>query len=151
VTELPPTVTTTEPAVVDVVKAKKVTVVPEPELAEKVPEPAEAVTGAATVARAETSLTPVADADTTVFAGTVTTTLSASAASTELSAGTGISTGSAAVAAAVTDTVLIVNAAETDALAGAATRADVTSATAEAIAISGFFNEVIVLFSLFLY
>jgi hypothetical protein len=49
------------------------------------------------------------------------------------------------VAAAVTATLFTVNAAEIAALAGAATRADVTSATAEAIAISGFFSEVIIL------
>jgi hypothetical protein len=41
--------------------------------------------------------------------------------------------------------VFTVNAAEIAALAGPATRADVTSATADAIAISGFFSEVIIL------
>jgi hypothetical protein len=69
--------------------------------------------------------------------------LRASPVSTELSDGTGSATAFTAVVGAVeTATAFTVSAVDA-ALAGDATRAVVTSATAEAIAISGFLNEVI--------
>jgi hypothetical protein len=75
----------------------------------------------------------------------------ASAELTSLSEGTGRATAAAeevpAVAGADPATVSVAD----DALAGPAISMVPTRATAEAIAISGFFSEVIIFFSLFLY
>jgi hypothetical protein len=108
--------------------------------------PAEAGTSAPTASKAVTSFASDAVARTIVPVGTVTTNLTVSARSTLLSDGTvgvaGVVITFEVVATSVTPTV---TAAETVALAGVAISAVVTSATAEAIAISGFVSEVIIL------
>jgi hypothetical protein len=114
-------------------------VVPVPVATETVAEPDDAVAPV----RLVSNTASVAVAVTVLPAVTpVRAILRASPVSTELSDGTGSATAFAAVVGAVeTATAFTVSAVDA-ALAGDATRAVVTSATADAIAISGFLNEV---------
>jgi len=82
-------VTVTVPIAVVFVYTQNVAVVPVPVAIVKVEEPEDAPTGAADVCSADTIVAFVATTETTVPVSTVATNFSASAASTELSAGTG--------------------------------------------------------------
>jgi hypothetical protein len=113
-------------------------VVPVPVAIETVDEPDDAVapvrlvSNSASVAVAVTAL-PVATLERAI--------LRASTASTELSAGTGSATAFAAVVGAVVTATALTVSAAVAAFAGTASTVP-TSASAEAIAISGFLNEV---------
>jgi hypothetical protein len=112
--------------------------------------PASAFTTSLPVVTLVTSLALVAVAETVVFtARPVRAMRTTFAELTSLSAGTGSAIAVAAVVPAVAGDDPATVSAVDDAIAGPATIIVVTSATAEAIAISGFFNEVICLFSLF--